>query len=102
MYPVNSNINLLNADYCEICGTSICESLPYQDTLREYYKMLDLQDDLTNKQKWFQSYRHWTRIFDGVLRTGVREQLPACSKGEIERIFPYKVGEIRTGYRLAN
>ena len=45
----------------------LVNSLQYQDTLREYYAMLDLQDVLTNKQKRFQSYCHWTRIFHLVV-----------------------------------
>ena len=98
MDSFNSNLNLLDADSCEICGTLTCDCLPYRDNLREYYEILDLQDDLTNKQKMFQLYRHCTRIFHEVLKIRFREQLPAYPKEEIERRFPYRVGEIRIGF----
>ena len=92
MNGVNINLNLLHTDSCEICGTLTCELLPYQDILREYYEMLDLQDDVTNKQKRLQSYLHWMRIYHKVLGTRVMKQLPVCAKVEIERRSPYKVG----------
>ena len=93
MDSVNRNIDLLNADSCEIYGTSTCGRLPYRDALHEYYEMLDLQDDLMNTKERFQSYYQWTRIFHGVLGDEVREQLPACTKDDIKQRFPYKVGK---------
>ena len=103
MDGVNNNLNLLHDDSCEICGTLTCERLTYQDTLREYYETLDLQDDMINNQKKFQLYRHWIRIYHGVLGTGAREQLLlVCTKDYVEQRFPYKVGDIRVRFRSAD
>ena len=103
MDSVKRNLNLLDAEPCKICGTLTLKRLPYQDNLRQYYEILDLQDNMTHKEKRFRLYyRHRTIFFHGVLGIGLREQLLACPKDEIERRFPYKVRAIQVGFLLAD
>ena len=65
---------------CELCHMAECERINYKENLITFYDYLEADNNISNKQKRFQSYQNWTRVFNGVLGRGNRILIPNCVK----------------------
>ena len=89
------------------CSISNCNGNCFR-TVREYrmpmiHLFMDLHsqsnDELTNREKRYVSYRWFTKIRHGNLRAGDRRRICPCVEAEIGILFPRLPGEERVGFR---
>jgi hypothetical protein len=72
--------------FCPHCSDSSC-------------KFLQLQQEILNKSKRYQLYRHMSRRHFGTLGKGNGRPLPSCFKRGIRDLYP---SEKYPGYKTAN
>ena len=90
----------MNSDtICSLCKNGDCERIGYADCLLNFYALVLTDENLTNAERRFQCYKHWTRVHHGVLGKGNRIPIPKCVKSEIETWFPRDNGDDGVGFK---